>query len=280
MKRLIEIGVILIAAAACAAAQRLDGCETITGVGTVRGKSQETLDNNLRQAGYTFTKESLLSALRDPRPDVRGLAAGKLSETGDAPSLNALAEALSIEGETCAHFEIGFAIGMLGQDLFLTSGKQHPGGQPFVTPFQPCTPSDPPVLTLAIEQDPSSLTGANGPLIHVSARNVSGRLLPFVWASPPGYLFSVTLLEPGGGKAPIPKDREWVYHPLQPDRLVGGHGPIGKALKPGDEATWDWRPGNDFDMSTPGTYRLSLGGPIEYLSTSACSNTIDVIVGK
>jgi hypothetical protein len=120
-------------------------------------------------------------------------------------------------------------------------------------------------------------------VVHISARNVSGRVIPFVWTASPGQLFSVTLLEPGGGKARIPKAQEWLYHPaseLPAGMIGGGHGPMGRALAPGEEFAWDWRVGSDFDMSAPGMYRVSFGGPLEYLNTTVCSNTIDVTTDK
>jgi len=283
MNRLIKAGVVLMAAAAYAGAQRLDDCQSSTDgqPHTFYGQPSEVLDGNLRAAGYTFTEQSLLSALGDPRADVRSLAASKLGTTSGASSLSALAEALSKEEDSCARFAMGFAIGALGQRLFLVSGKQHPGQQRYVTPSQTCTPSEPQVLTLSIEQEPGSSDGGSGPLIHISARNVSGQVVPFVRTGSPAQIFSITLQEPGGGKARIPKEQEWLYHPiseLPAGTLAGGHVPVGMALEPGHEATWDWRPGSDFNMSAPGTYRLSLGGRIEYLDTTACSNIVDVIV--
>jgi len=243
----------------------------------------ETRDRNLLGAGYTFTKESLLSGLHDPRPDVRSLAAAKLSEIGETSSVTALAEALSTEEDSCARGAMGFAIGSLGWRLSKGPGKQHAGDQRYVTPFQSCTPSESRVLTLTIEQGPHPSYVTNGPVVHISARNVSGRVIPFVWTASPGQLFSVTLLEPGGGKARIPKAQEWLYHPaseLPAGTIGGGHGPMGRALAPGEEFAWDWRVGSDFDMSAPGVYRVSLGGPLEYLNTTVCSNTIDVTVDR
>jgi len=279
MNRLIKAGVILTAATACAGAQRLDNCQILTlltdgHTETFQNKSDETLDSNLRGAGYTFMRESLASGLRDPRPDVRSLAAWKLGQTLDTSSLAPLAEALPAEQDSCAKASMAFAIVSLGVKA---SSKQHPAGQWYATPFQACTSSEPAILTLTIEQKTlPDIT--SGPVIHISARNVSDRALPFLYARSPGQLFSVTLLEPGGGKAQIPKDQQWVYHSASDAPPASVHGPMGTALAPGEEFGWDWRPGSDFNMSAPGTYHLSLGGRIEYLDTTACSNIIDVIV--
>jgi hypothetical protein len=280
MNRFFKIGVILMAAAVWAGAQRLDDCQTETTSADgspqlYHSKPAETLDRNLLGAGYRFTKVSLLSGLHDPRPDVRSLAAAKLSEIGETSSVTALAEALATEKDGCARGAMGFAIGFLAE-------RKHAGGQWNVAPFQSCTPSQPPVLTLAIEQETLRPDAASGPVVHISARNVSGRVAPFAWTLSPGQLFSVTLLEPGGGRARIPKEKELLYHPISEAPAgtvaIGGHAPMGMALAPGEEFSWDWRVASDFDVSTPGTYRLSFGGPLEYLNTTVCSNTIDVTV--
>ncbi|MGA3261107.1 MAG: hypothetical protein ABSE35_19660 [Bryobacteraceae bacterium] len=51
-------------------------------------------------------------------------------------------------------------------------------------------------------------------------------------------------------------------------------------LLPNEEISSMWKVGEDFDMSAPGVYRVSLGGPLEYLNTTVCSNTIDVTVDR
>lgn len=283
MNRFSQVSLILIAAAACAAAQRLDDCQVGGGpLGgppqTFRSKSADVLDSNLKGAGYTFAHDSLLSALRDPRSDVRSLAAGKLAENEDTGAIEALAEALSADSDDCARMAIRSAIGRLGERLVWPS-NQHARGQRHVTPFQACTPSAPPVVTLTIEQEAHPANPSNWPVVRIAAKNVSSRVIPFIWTFSPAELFSVTLLEPGGGKARIPGAKEWFYHPLAKDHPpFSFHDPMGMALAPGEEAAWDWVVGSDFDLSTPGTYRLSLGGPIEYLTTTVCSNMIDVTV--
>jgi hypothetical protein len=37
-----------------------------------------------------------------------------------------------------------------------------------------------------------------------------------------------------------------------------------------------WRP--DFDMTQPGHYQIRLGGKMNYLDTTICSNTLDVTI--
>ena len=295
MNRILRVGIILAAIATCAVAQRLDGCGAAPSAdGWVHPPPAETLDRNLEGAGYTFTKESLLSGLHDPRPDVRSLAAWKLGRNGETGSATAIAQALSTEKDACAQGTMEGALGMLG-GMLIGSSKQHPGGQLRPTPFQACTPSEPPVLALVIEQVPRPAYVAAGPVVRVTARNVSGRLIPFFWTASPADLFSVTVLEPGGGKARTPKEQDYLYHPTAElgtvevrgtngmvlPVFVGSSGPAGFALEPNAEAhAWEWRIGGDFDMSAPGVYRVSLGGPLEYLHTTVCSNTIDVTVDR
>jgi hypothetical protein len=183
------------------------------------------------------------------------------------------------------------ALGMLGGTL-LRSSKQHPGGQIRATPFQACTASEPPVLALSVEQAAGPGNAALGPMVRVTVRNVSNRVVPFFWTASPTEIFSATVLGPDGGRADVPEAQDYLYHPLAElpapkvknasglvlTGVVGGSGPMGLALAPGAEATWDWRVGSDFDMTASGTYRLSLGGTLDYLNTTVCSNTIDVTV--
>jgi hypothetical protein len=93
-------------------------------------------------------------------------------------------------------------------------------------------------------------------------------------------LFSTTVTDPTGAPAKIPKDREWTYRPLQ--GFSGGlsSSPFGVILLPHQDQTWTWAVGEDFDMSAPGTYHVSLGGSIGYLDTTVCSNTAAVTVEK
>jgi hypothetical protein len=49
-------------------------------------------------------------------------------------------------------------------------------------------------------------------------------------------------------------------------------------LPPQKDVTWDWRVGQDFDMSAPGIYSVSLGAKLDYLDAAVCSNTAYVTV--
>jgi hypothetical protein len=59
------------------------------------------------------------------------------------------------------------------------------------------------------------------------------------------------------------------------------HGLIFVPLPPHENVSlWTWKVGDDFSMSEPGTYKVSLGGNIAYLGTTVCSNIVDVNVGN
>ena len=52
-------------------------------------------------------------------------------------------------------------------------------------------------------------------------------------------------------------------------------------LPPGkDVHFWTWNIGEDFDLSEPGIYHVSLGGRLAYLDTTVCSNMAEVKVGN
>jgi hypothetical protein len=96
----------------------------------------------------------------------------------------------------------------------------------------------------------------------------------------PESLFSVSVLDPTGAQAKIAKGEEWKFEPL--DRALGSvHGTVWLPLPPEEDVVmWTWREGEDFDMSMPGSYRVSLGGTFAFLDITMCSNTANVIVGK
>ncbi len=246
---LIRLAVILAAAASCEGAQRLDGCgATPSPDGWVHAPSVETLDRNLERAGYTFTRDSLLSALHDPRPDVRSLAAGKLGRDGETGSIMALVEALRVEKDTCAQGTMELELGMLGGSL-LRASRQHLGGQVRVTPFQACTPSEPPVLALTIEQVPRPAYVTLGPVVRVTVRNVSAHVLPFFQTRSPAELLSTSVMNQAGTRARIPPEWGYLYRPLaelSPVKasdtngivltgVLGTTSPLGLALEPNGE---------------------------------------------
>jgi hypothetical protein len=44
------------------------------------------------------------------------------------------------------------------------------------------------------------------------------------------------------------------------------------------ESIFTWHLDEDFDLSAPGTYKVSLGGSFPYLNTTVCSNVAEVTV--
>ncbi len=94
----------------------------------------------------------------------------------------------------------------------------------------------------------------------------------------------MTVLDPHGDHAKITPGEEWRYKPLKEDtefgKLINPETPGFLLLRPQEEASWPWKVSDDFDMSAPGTYRISFGGRVNYLNAQVCSNTLDVSVGK
>jgi len=283
MKRLYSTIVLLAVAPLAASAQRLDGCPEDfgrPGVHFVDHPTDAETDQRLKESGYMLTNDSLLSALHDLRPDVRSLAAGKLSTGGQAGALSAITQAWSAEKDQCTKTKMDDALSKIGSRLVFNS-TQHPGGQQRVTPFQPCTPSEPQVLSFNIEQLKDSHNHVPDD-IRITLRNLTPQTVGFFRTFWPEQEISAVIIGPFGAHTAIKKEQEWLYHPLAPASSVvdGRTLPYFFALPPQEDVTWLWWVGQDFDMSMPGTYRVSLGGRIDYLNTTVCSNTIDVTVGN
>jgi hypothetical protein len=71
----------------------------------------------------------------------------------------------------------------------------------------------------------------------------------------------------------------------RPPRSTGGlfttHGRIFVPLPSFEDVSLcTWRVGDDFNMSEPGTYRVSLGGNRACLGATVCSNTAEVKIGS
>ena len=71
-----------------------------------------------------------------------------------------------------------------------------------------------------------------------------------------------------------------MYRPLNDDEGLFDSGPAVQPLVPMGEFSWIWRVGDDFDMSARGTYRVSFGGPLNYLDAVVCSNSAEVRVER
>lgn len=69
-----------------------------------------TIDAELRKYGIVATQPSLRSALRDERPNVRGLAAGQLASMNDTASIPLIENALQIEKDSMIRFDFASAL--------------------------------------------------------------------------------------------------------------------------------------------------------------------------
>lgn len=84
----------------------------------VGGSPLTSLADALHAKGIDLSRPSLLAALHNSDPAVRGLAANKLAENHDAEALPAIKEALSVEKDPRARINFGLALWTL----------QDPGG--------------------------------------------------------------------------------------------------------------------------------------------------------
>lgn len=260
-----------------AAQQRLDGCSDSHVL-----PSAGSRDRGLKESGYFPNRDSLLSALHDLRPDVRSLAALGLASGGNKTDLPPILAAWLSESDTCTKSAMLIALSQL-VEVLSWDPIRHPEGQRRVTPFQACTvPSTPPSITLTIEQ--VARDAGSGPAVRLTARNNTTQTIAFVHSRSPTELFSVSVLNPAGNRARIPRNEQRLYEPERPSNgpdylaTLPGHAPTFVALPPNEDVSWFWPIGDEFEMSEPGTYRVSLGGKIPYLDTTVCSNTAEVIV--
>ena len=277
---------LLIAGSLPIAAQRLDGCAAGDGPSSFTA-TREIVDGGLQGSGVALTREALTVALQDPKADIRSLAALRLAydgatiaqeESWDKAALSALMRAWAAESDPCTKRRMNMALNMY-MPVIVNDRSQHPGYQPWIAPFQPCTADEPPVLTLTVEQ--ATVSPTSPPTVRISIQNQTQEPLPFVRGGAPEELFSVTVIGPSGDPAKVAKGREGLFEPLAISHLVRmGSEPLFFPLPPKEPQQWIWKVGDDFDMSEPGTYRISLGGRLAYLDTTVCSNTAEVIIGS
>ena len=235
---------------------------------------------------YSFTPEAMIAALKDYRPEVRVAAAEKLVSEGETNAISAMVEALPSKSDPTKNWEAWNAATRQGLNLALTEtgsawlarNREARGGQIRPSPFQQCAPSAPPILSLTLSQSPAP--PGQGPVIHVSARNLTERPVAFFKEGSPADMFSATVLDARGGHARIQREMDYLYRPHPPEGAAGSGAPVEAVLPAGGETSWDWRVGEDFDMPAPGSYLVSLGGALEYLNTTVCSNTLEVNVGR
>jgi HEAT repeat protein len=74
----------------------------------------ETIDHALRRHHVALTRSGLLSALRNPEPEVRGLAAAKLAQDRTTEAIPDMVEALAAESVPLTKMNIAFALAQLG----------------------------------------------------------------------------------------------------------------------------------------------------------------------
>jgi hypothetical protein len=234
---------------------------------------------------FAFIKEAMIAALNDPRPWLRLAAAEKLASEAETDAIPALVEGLPPEWDRTKNLvlwdvatrqKLNLALMDLGS-AWLLRDRQARGGQIRPTPSQQCAPPASPILSLALGQSPTA--AGHEPVIHVSARNLTERPVAFFKEKSPADMFSVTVIDPRGGQARILRAKDYLYHP-NPPATVASSRPSEAVLPPNAETSWDWRMGEDFDMSAPGVYRVSLGARLGYLNTAVCSNTLEVNVEK
>lgn len=268
----------LAAASLPLAAQRLDGCSDDTPM--LSRVSDEARDRGLRDSGYSLSGKSVVAALSDPRADVRSLAAETLVSIGQKADVALLTHAWSMEKDHCTKAIMSFAIPFV---LVRFWGTKPNSDALRVAPFQVCTPSGAVGVSLTLEEVRDGTPSYRGPTVRFIARNQTAQILPFLGDSLT-KLFSVAVLDPSGQRAKIPIDQMCLYGPCDPGsgltkmNFIIGKAPVFMPLLPHEDLNWLWEVGRDFDMSAPGTYSVSLGGRLDYLEATVCSNTAYVTV--
>jgi hypothetical protein len=277
----LPVSVLLIMGPIIIVAQTPTVCE-----GTDSHASSVAHDQQLREAGYALSRNSLAQALGDHDPDVRWLAAEELAERFGQAELAALTQTWVVEKDFCAAGRMYVILVRLMQRVAWDTA-QHPGGQPRVTPFRTCAASAQPLVSMTIERVADPFYG--GPAIEIRLRNQTAQPVPFAKTISPTEIVSATVLDPTGAHARVTTGQEWMYAPLQRSNVAndgsyrsrsGSFNLSFRALQPNEDVSWIWRIGDDFDLSLPGTYAVSLGGRIDYLDTTFCSNTLSVTVEK
>jgi hypothetical protein len=261
-----------------ALAQRLDGCpEEQTGRTIFSLPSSGAIDREVRNSGVGTTREALTAALVSPRPDLRSLAALKLGGAGKMADLEPLMQASRAEKDPCAQIAFASALGSMAAAL-VHDPAQHPGRKPWIAPFKPCEPVEPPLTQLTLTQ--GSTTNFGTPTVEISVRNLRSETLPFIVAVPQ-ELFSVSVFDVTG-KPVKTKGKDYMFDQTDtPLSLAFNSTASLLFLPPGkDIHFWTWNIGDDFDLSEPGIYHVSLGGAIAYLGTTVCSNTVEIKVGN
>ena len=275
MGKLIAAVVIASLGSVPALGQRLDGCpETQTAW-------SEAVERGLQDSGIGTAGEALRAALSSDRPEFRSLAALELARQGKRADLDPLVEAALAETDGCNRLAFASALGMMARALVFDPA-QHNGLKPWIEPFKPCRPVEPAMAQLTVAQAGSADPAVTK--VEIAVRNLTAKTLPFL-VTVPEELFSVSVFDAGG--TPVQTkgkdymfDRPWPAPP-QSFALAIEAAPSFLFLPPGkDVHFWTWNVSDDFDVSEPGVYHVSLGGRLAYLDTTVCSNTAEIAVGK
>jgi hypothetical protein len=204
---------ILLAATLPVTAQRVDGCSVSGQTTSIYPVMDEARDAELRGAGYSLSENSVESAVQDSNPSIRSLAALKLVARDQKSSIRVLMRAWSVEQDTCTKVRFENALGKLLRQHWMLK----PETTERIVPFQPCTPTGQPVVSLRVEQlTPNRSRTYQGPTLRITARNLTTDTLPFLGDVDTAQLFSVTVLEPGGHPAKIPAEQSCFYQKCDP----------------------------------------------------------------
>jgi len=239
--------------------------------------SEKERDRTLRSKGYSLTQESLLPGLTSPEPTVRALVADKLSNIGDSDAIPQLAKAWESETNPCVKTYLTSALeDLVGRNW--TEGKVigRLGTPQSTLATADCVPSSPTLMSIQLQQIPIW-----DKALWVWYRNLTQSPIPFIVGPTPPQLFEVRVIGPDGRPAKIQPNKECDYKECSsvPGHVyVGSGGMTVRELQPLKDFEAYWMVGQDFDMSAPGTYRVSLGAKLKYLNTTVCSNVATVTV--
>jgi hypothetical protein len=266
------------------AAQRSDGCFD----GAPLNIAEDVAERVFSKAGYSRTEASLVSALTDPDPSVRSLASDKLASGKDKRLIRVLMGAWSIEKDYCTRGHIERAL----QPILQLHWSQMPGSSASEALQPVCSTPASPLVALELRHiTPEPYWTFQGATLEITIRNLTTETLPYLYGQPRD-LYTYRVIGPNGqALQPVPgidcPNRDCSERPGQTvesntsiihtiyDTKAGGF----MALKPQDNGNyWFWKIGEEFDMSQPGMYSVSLGSNLTYLDTNVCSNVVFVTV--
>ena len=234
-------------------------------------------DRTLQSKGYSLTQESLLPGLTSSEPTVRAFAADKLASIADKDAIPPLTKAWESEADACVKTYLTSALeDLVGRNWREGKAVGRFGAALSTLATEDCIPSSPPLISIQLQQIPIWDRA-----LWVWYRNLTQSPIPFIFGPTPPQLFEVRVIGPDGKPAKIQPNKE-CYHkdcPSAPGHVyVGSFGMTVLELQPLKDHETNWMVGQDFDMSAPGTYQVSLGAKLKYLNTTVCSNVATVTV--